>query len=145
MPAVASAVPLFMRYFLYVLVGKCVVHHCTDAADRETEDQTFNVEAGALRKIEQTLRIPVFRHEDRLADAEQTGRQTDAQHLPAETRLDEIQPCPRNQECNGPNQPHVTHGVTCRRGRRSNCIKAPRSARRTSHSRSTQLLPAKNL
>ena len=92
-----------------ITVSERVVHDCTNAADGKTEDQAFDIESGALRKIEQARRIPIFRYEDRLAEAEQAGRQTDAQHLLPEIGFDEIQQRPWNQERAGPDQPDVSH------------------------------------
>ena len=40
--------------------GQPVVEHDRDAADREGENEAFEVEAGPLREIEKAGRIPVF-------------------------------------------------------------------------------------
>ena len=88
-------------------VGDDGVKDATDAADAETEDQAFQVEAGSLRQIKERRRVPVFGHEQRLGQAEQRGHQTDLPHRFALLRKGKKQHGPRDQEGRRPGKPDV--------------------------------------
>jgi hypothetical protein len=46
--------------FCSVLFRQRVVKHRTDPADRETENETFDIEARPLRQLEEARRVPVL-------------------------------------------------------------------------------------
>lgn len=56
------------------------IEHGTDAANAETENQAFQIEAGAVRQIKKSWWIPVLGHEQRFGEAERGGSQTDHPH-----------------------------------------------------------------
>ena len=59
-----------------------VIEHRADAANREAEDQAFDVEAGVLRQIDQARRVPVFRNVVGLGQAEQRRERVRAPQTP---------------------------------------------------------------
>lgn len=63
--------------------GKRVIKRRAYSADRKAENRALEVEAGSLGELEETRRISVLRHEQRLGQAKQTGAEADLQHLAA--------------------------------------------------------------
>ncbi|OGV78197.1 MAG: hypothetical protein A3I83_01615 [Methylotenera sp. RIFCSPLOWO2_02_FULL_45_14] len=83
------------------------IEHGSDAADAETENQAFQIEAGALRQIKKGWWVPVLGHEQRFGEAERGGGQTDRPHrLPVMWKgIKDDRPW--DQECRGPCKPDV--------------------------------------
>src|SRR6516225_9286929 len=73
--------------------GDDVVEDRSDAADRETEDEAFDVKAGGARKVEETRRTPVSRDEQGFGPAERGGTNARPYHgLPI------VRECPEGGE-----------------------------------------------
>ncbi len=75
------------------------IKHGTDAADAETKDQAFQIEAGALGQVEERWRIPVLGYKQRFGEAERGGGQADRPHRLPVMWKGIKHDCPRDQEC----------------------------------------------
>lgn len=99
MMAVQRLTLFCLKYRNVITMSENGIEHGTDAADAETKNQAFQIEAGTLRQVEKRWRIPVLGYEQRFGEAEWGGGQTDYQHRFSVMWKSIKRYCPRNQEC----------------------------------------------
>ena len=61
-----------------------VVENGTDTANREAEDEAFNIETSSLCQFEEAGRVPVLRHEKRFGEPEQSHEDAPPPHPPSQ-------------------------------------------------------------
>lgn len=103
----ACALPLHRANRREISPPQRVIQGTADAPDCKGEEQTLDVEPGALSEFEEAWWVLVYGNVNRFGESEKGGDETYAPHHLAVAGVRQIEPDPRQQEYDRPCQPCI--------------------------------------